>query len=55
MTREEFAHNWMKGNDFISKSGEWDWTKQVWIEMLGSIYDLQQQIAELQEKIDERR
>lgn len=50
MTREEFAYHWMNANNFISRSGEWDWTKQVFIELLGTVYDLQQQINELQEK-----
>lgn len=52
MTREEFAVRWMDGNRFIC-NGEWVWTQGVMKELLGSLYDLQQQISELQEKVDE--
>jgi hypothetical protein len=56
MTREEFIENFIKTEAglLIGDRGVLDAMTILTLSMIGSIHDLQQQIADLQEKIDER-
>lgn len=51
-TREEFIHNFIRAEQAIVYRLD-DPTVKVIQALIGSVYDLQQQIAALQEKIDE--
>ena len=59
MTREEFIRNFLRADDAYLIGGiEYvnpDPNVRIVTSLIGSIYDLQQQIAELQEKIDEHK
>lgn len=47
MTREEFVDNYLASLDVVPFNKE-DYTTKLILEMIGSIYDLQQQIKRLQ-------
>ena len=52
MTREEFIQNYIAAERAMYYAD--NPTVRVMLALIGSIYDLQQQIAQLQEKLDER-
>jgi len=52
MTREEFLENYLAAERAVQYYD--NATVRVCVALIGSIYDLQQQIAQLQERFDER-
>lgn len=52
MNKEDFVRNYTKAMH-LEVWGQPNPNTKVILELIGSIYDLQQQIAELQEKVDE--
>jgi hypothetical protein len=57
MTREEFIKNFYKSEDACIIKYENDFIPadiRVTLALIGSIYDLQQQISELQDKLEEK-
>ena len=54
MTREEFTKNYLSSVGAVIMPRNYQMPEvRVIQELIGSIYDLQQQIAQLQEKVDE--